>query len=141
MEIGLVSCTKSKKDSPSKPKELYIESSLFRKMRNYCESNHDDWYIISAKHNLLDPNGEPIEPYDETLKGKSRKEKRQWSRKTFEQLKDRNLLSHTLVIHAGKDYYEELIPLLEEAGTDYRIPTQGLGMGETLSWYNERLES
>lgn len=100
MEVGLVSCTKSKKDSPSKPKELYMESSLFRKMRNYCESNHDDWYIISAKHNLLNPDGEPIEPYNETLKGKSRRQKRKWSRKTFEHLKNRNLLSHTLVIHA-----------------------------------------
>lgn len=36
-------------------------------MRVYVEQYHDDWWILSAKHGLLDLNSDPIEPYDETL--------------------------------------------------------------------------
>ncbi len=28
---------------------------------------HEEWYILSPKHYVLDPDGPPIEPYDETL--------------------------------------------------------------------------
>jgi hypothetical protein len=35
MEIGLVSCTKSKSEQAARPAELYMESALFRKARKY----------------------------------------------------------------------------------------------------------
>ena len=65
-EVGLVSCVKTKRPEPTVPKDLYT-SDYFRKMRQYAEQEHDDWWILSAKHGLLDPDGEPIEPYVETL--------------------------------------------------------------------------
>jgi len=136
MEVGLVSCTKSKKDVPSKPKELYMESALFRKARRHVENQLDNWFILSAKHGLLDPEGEEIEPYDETLRDAYADEKREWSQQVFEELKERGLLDHTLVLHAGTDYYEYLTPLLEDAGVEYRTPTQGLSQGPTMRWYN-----
>jgi hypothetical protein len=136
MEVGLVSCTKSKKDRSAQPKELYMESSLFRKARRHVEAHHDDWFILSAEHHLLDPEGEEIEPYDETLTDSKVAEKRDWSEQVFEELEDRGLLDHTLVLHAGKDYYEYLVPLLQDAGVDYRIPTEGLSQGQTMRWYN-----
>lgn len=136
MEVGLVSCSKSKKEIASKPRELYIESALFRKARRHVETHQDDWYILSAKHHVLDPEGEEIEPYDETLTNKTVDEKREWSQEVFQELEEQNLLTHTLVLHTGKDYYEHLIPLLEEAGVDYRIPTEGLSQGKTMRWYN-----
>lgn len=43
MEVGLISCTKNKRDSPAQPTNLYMESSLFRKARAYAETHHDDW--------------------------------------------------------------------------------------------------
>lgn len=67
-EIGLVSCVKSKRDEPAKPRELYT-SAYFEKMRAYAEQEHDEWWILSAKHGLLDPDGSPIDPYNETLSG------------------------------------------------------------------------
>jgi len=67
MEIGLVSCTKAKADSASTPRELYEPSALFRKARSHVEEHHDEWYVLSTKHHVLDPDGSPIEPYDETL--------------------------------------------------------------------------
>ena len=60
-EIGLISCTKSKRDEPAPPRDLYEPSTLFQKAREYCENTYDEWYILSAKHGLLDPDGPPID--------------------------------------------------------------------------------
>ena len=141
MEIGLVSCTKSKREEAAKPKDLYLESAFFRKARQYVEANHDAWYILSAKHHLLDPDGNPIEPYDETLSGASVGTKREWAETLFEQLRAEGLLDdgNRLVFHAGRDYHEELTPLLSETGVEFTIPTDGLQFGETLAWYNGQL--
>ena len=139
-EIGLVSCVKTKRDEPAPPKDLYT-SDYFEKMRGYAEQHHDDWWILSAKHGLLDPNGDPIEPYDETLSGASKKRKQEWSEEVAKELKDEGLLSEdvTLVFHAGQDYYEELLSLIQTTGLSIEIPTEGLSIGKTLSWYKESI--
>lgn len=139
-EIGLVSCVKSKQTESASPKDLYT-SSYFEKMRAYAEQYHDDWWILSAKYGLLDSDGDPIEPYDETLTGARVARKREWAKRVTEQLDEAGLLSEdtTLVIHAGQDYYEELLPLIEEMGVSIEIPTEGLRLGEKQSWYKERL--
>lgn len=139
-EIGLISCVKTKRDEPTLPRELYT-SSYFQKMRSYAEQNHDEWWILSAKHGLLDPDGEPIEPYDETLSGATVARKREWAAEVAEQLDEEGLLSAdvTLVLHAGKDYYEELLPRIEDREIHIEIPTEGLRIGDTQAWYKERL--
>ena len=48
-QIGLVSCTKSKRGEPALPRDLHEPSALFRKARAYCEQHHDAWYVLSAK--------------------------------------------------------------------------------------------
>lgn len=142
IEIGLVSCTKQKREEPSSPGELYTPSAYFRKMRGYSEQNHDRWYILSAKYGLLKPDGEPIEPYDETLRDATVDEKREWAEEVFRQLQSQESLDEgtTLVIHAGRDYYGELLQHLEETNVEIRIPTEGLGLGEKMAWYSDRLE-
>jgi len=141
MDIGLVSCTKSKNEQAAKPADLYMPSTFFSKAREYVEANHDRWYILSAKHHLLDPSGPPIEPYDETLTGAPVAWKREWAHTVYDQLEDEGLLGNgnRLVFHAGRDYYSELIPLLDETPVDVETPTDGLQFGETLAWYNEHL--
>jgi hypothetical protein len=139
-EIGLVSCVKNKREEPVTPKELYT-SPYFEKMRAYAEQYHDDWWILSAKHGLLDPDGDPIEPYDETLSGARVAKRREWAEILADQMEQEGLLSDdiTLVLHAGKDYYEELLPLIENSGVSVEIPTEGLRIGEKQAWYKERL--
>jgi hypothetical protein len=139
-EIGLVSCVKTKRDDPTTPKDLYT-SDYFEKMRSYTEQHHDDWWILSAKHGLLDPDGGPIEPYDETLSGANKAKKQEWSSDVAEQLEEEGLLSDdvTLVLHAGKDYYEELLPLIENRSVEVKILTEGLYIGEKKAWYKERI--
>lgn len=141
MEIGLVSCTKSKREQTAKPADLYLESAFFRKAREYAEAHHDSWYILSAKHHLLHPDGPPIEPYNETLSGASVDRKREWAQTVQEQLREHGLLAdgNRLVFHAGRDYYDELLPLLERTPVETEMPTDGLQFGETLAWYNDRL--
>ncbi len=141
MEIGLLSCTKSKKGEACKPGELYTESDLFNKMRDYAVENHDDWFVLSAKHGLLDPEGEEISPYDVTLRDFSVDERREWGQNVFQQLKEKGLLDHKLVLHLSKPYYEYLIPLLESENAEYSVPTEGLQLGETKSWYKQRNSS
>jgi hypothetical protein len=139
-EIGLVSCVKTKRDEPATPKDLYT-SDYFEKMRSYAEQYHDDWWILSAKYGLLDPDSEPIAPYDETLTGARVATKRELAEKVAGQLDDERLLTEetTVVLHAGKDYYEELLPLIEDTGVSVEIPTEGLYIGEKKAWYKERL--
>jgi hypothetical protein len=141
MEIGFVSCTKSKREQAAKPADLYMPSTFFSKAREYAETNHDQWYILSAKHHLLDPAGPPIEPYDDTLSGARVARKREWAQTVYEQLEDEGLLDdgNRLVFHAGRDYYSELISLLDDTSVDVEMPTDGLQFGETLVWYNEHL--
>lgn len=143
MEFGLVSCTKSKREHAAPPQDLYDESVFFRKSRQYARANHDDWYILSAKHGLLESDGEPIEPYNDTLSGASVERKRDWSEMVYTQLQNVGLLTDgtRLMFHAGRDYYDELIPLLDDAGATITIetPTGGLRYGETLAWYNDHL--
>ena len=141
MEVGLVSCTKSKREEAAKPRDLYLESAFFRKARQYVEANHDAWYILSAKHHFLDPDRDPIKPYDETLSGASVDTKQEWAETVFKQLRAEGLLAdgNQLVFHAGRDYHEELTPLLSEASVEFTVPTDGLQFGETLAWYNDRI--
>lgn len=98
----MVSCTKQKQDSAAPPRELYEPSALFRKTRNYVEQHHDEWYVLSAKHHVLVPDGPPIELYDETLNDPGVGERREWSQTVVDQLEERGLLeeTNTLVIHA-----------------------------------------
>lgn len=139
-EIGLVSCVKSKRDEPAPPKDLYT-SDYFEKMRSYAEKHHDGWYILSAKYGLLAPDGDPIPPYDETLRNFSKPEQREWAQQVQEQMEEFGLLEKevSLVIHAGRDYYEELLPLVENHVESIEIPTEGLAIGNTKAWYKENL--
>jgi hypothetical protein len=140
MEIGLVSCTKSKQDHPQPPQDLYMESTFFKKARAHCEANHDQWYILSAKHHLLAPDGPPIDPYNETLSGARVAKRREWAETTVEEMRSEGLFENgpTFVIHTGKDYYGELLPRLPD-NVSVRIPTEGLAQGEKLAWYNDHL--
>lgn len=143
MEIGVVSCTKSKRDAAASPRDLYDESAFFRKAREYADTHHDDWCILSAKHGLLDPDGPPIDPYDDTLSGAPAARKRDWAQHVATQLQEEHILDDAdrLVFHAGRDYYDELIPILTDidATITTDTPTDGLQFGETLAWYNEQL--
>jgi len=67
--------------------------------------------------------------------------KRKWARTVYDQLQQEGLLAdgNRLVFHAGRDYYDELLPLLKDTPVQVETPTDGLPYGKTLAWYNERI--
>lgn len=67
--------------------------------------------------------------------------KRGWAATVYEQLREGGLLvdGNRLVYHAGRDYYGELLPLLNETGVKSGIPTEGPRYGEIPSWYTDQL--
>lgn len=138
IRIGLVGCVKDKKRLRSPARDLY-RSALFRGRRGYVERFCDIWFILSAKHGLLDPD-KPIDYYDETLKGQSRKKLSEWASRVLKALDSRfgDFSTSTFEIHTGAEYREYgLIEGLLERGATVEIPLRGLSFGEQLAFYKK----
>jgi hypothetical protein len=136
MRIGLVGCVKAKAAYARPAAELYT-SALFRGRRRYVERTCDRWFVLSAKHGVIEP-VELVEPYDETLKTKSRAHRRAWSAMVIDQLEAAlgPLGDHTYEIHAGAEYRDfGLLDELRRRGVSIEIPTEGLQIGKQLAFY------
>jgi hypothetical protein len=136
--VGLIACTKRKRNYPCPAEELYSESTLFRLASSYCKKTYDDWFILSAQHHLITPSL-TLKPYDKTLVDSPAVEKRQWSKIVFEQIRRDIPLDNSLYFHAGSDYTKYLIELLSYHGYQCFKPLNGLGIGQQLQWYKEVL--
>lgn len=62
---ALVGCGSDKQDDPATARDLYT-SPYFAKKRRFAEELCGDWWIVSAKHGLLDPN-DHVEPYERSI--------------------------------------------------------------------------
>ena len=137
--IVLVGCVKTKHEVPMAASDLY-SSSLFTARRSWAQAQRGPWFILSAKHGLIDPT-QTIAPYDETLRGESRSAQRLWASNVAEAL---SLHLHDLdkadiEIHAGGDYYRFLEPMLVERGAQVTVPLRHIvGIGSQIAWYRPR---
>lgn len=127
--VGLVACAKTKLCVPAPARDLY-QSALFKRASAYCDRTYDRWYILSAKHGLLQPD-RVIEPYDKTLKTMRKEERQRWADMVFEQISAANPPDATYYFHAGQRYREFLIRRVTGA-----LPFEGLGIGKQLAWYD-----
>ena len=136
--LGLISCTKSKRNYPCKASEMYQASDLFRKAYSYATKNYDFVAILSGQYGLLFSD-DKIEPYDLTLNGMNSQHRKQWAEKVFDQMKSRLRLEDfdKVFFHAGKKYREQLISKLENIGVQCEVPLEGLGIGKQKAWYKE----
>jgi hypothetical protein len=137
--IGLVGCVKSKLDRPARARDLYT-SPLFLGRRRYVERTCDRWFVLSAKHGLVDPDT-VLEPYDQTLKHAGRADRRVWSEGVVAALKRElgPLSATTFEIHAGNEYRAfGLEQGIRELGGLVNVPTAGLSLGQQLAYYNAR---
>lgn len=139
MRIGLVACGKVKRDRAVPARELYT-SSLFQKASAYAAKNYDFWYILSAKHHLLDPE-RMIAPYDVTLKRMNAAQRRAWATEVCRQLREQYPLSAATHVefyfHAGMNYRRYLVDCLRSNGFVSHAPLEGLAIGKQLQWYSE----
>ena len=136
--LGLISCTKSKRDYPCKASEMYSASDLFRKAYSYATKKYDFVAILSAKYGLLSPD-DRIEPYNLTLNDMNSQQRKKWAEKVFSQMKTRFRLKDfdEVFFHAGKKYREQLIPMLKNLSIRCRVPLEGLTIGKQKAWYKE----
>lgn len=136
MRVGLVGCVKSKGSAPVAAQDLYT-SAPFRGRRAFVELSCEAWYILSAEHGLVAPD-EVLAPYDRTLSGASRDEKRRWSERVLVQIDDLglSLTSTTFEVHAGAEYRGfGLVAGLEGRGARVEVPTAHLSQGQQLAFY------
>jgi hypothetical protein len=134
MRIGLVGCVKSKQAHAARAKDLYT-SPLFRGRRSFVERTRDPWFILSAKHGLVDPEA-VIEPYDVTLTAASTTERRRWSQMVLASLEATVAGSTDLTVefHAGAAYRDfGLVEGLARRGAKVVVPAAGMTQGEQLA--------
>lgn len=139
--VLLVACADGKQQVKA-PAEALYQSPLFDLSRDYARrflrnGPPRSWRILSAKHNVLNPQS-PTEPYDESLVGAPIDERRAWANNTFRDLESEFGKRHVVLL-AGRDYREFLVPQLEAAGYTVEIPLAGLGIGEQLSALKQAL--
>lgn len=64
--IAVINCGSKKKSYPCPAREMYEDGSLFKKIRDYIELDYDQYFILSGKYGLLNPN-QIIEPYEDVV--------------------------------------------------------------------------
>lgn len=134
MKIALVSCVKTKRTEATRACDLYT-SPLFRGLRRYAETHADRWYILSAKHGLLDPLT-IVNPYEQTLNRMPKKERIAWADSVKADLTLSTPSDADFILLAGKRYREGIESFLGERGTVV-VPLEGLSFGRQLTWLKQ----
>ncbi len=133
-KIGLISCVSLKQNQQAKAENLYI-SPLFKKSRDFATGRLDKYFILSAKHGLLEPTSE-IGPYDLTLNKMSLSERKKWADKVFKELLNKVNKNDKIIFLAGENYREFLKEKLELRGNHTKSPLYKMSIGEQLQWYS-----
>lgn len=136
--VCLISCVSQKKTKLGPAKDIYV-SQWFKKAARYAGKNADEWYVLSAKYFLVDPN-QLIEPYDLTLRKMKVEDRKAWAKKIFQMLGSFLAPEDRITILAGKLYRENLVPLILERGCKVDVPMAGMRIGEQLRWLKENTE-
>ena len=135
--IALVACVSKKQNTPRQAKDLYI-SDWFGKASTFAKENADNWYILSAKYGLLDPDA-IIEPYNETLNRMPIASRRYWAQHVLDSLRLIVSPGDRIIILAGNRYRENLVVSIREMGCIFDIPMEGLRIGEQLRWLGRQI--
>jgi hypothetical protein len=138
MGVGLVGCVKSKRSQAAPARDLY-SSPLFRGRRAWVEGTCDRWFVLSAKHGLVEPD-RVLAPYDETLTDLPRAARRAWSSRVVQALEDilGGLSGVVIELHAGSAYLDNgLAAGLSDRGAVLEHPVKGLSFGQQLAFYRQ----
>lgn len=130
--IALIACGKAKRDHPSPARDLYT-GGLFTKARAYAEATSDTWFILSAKHGLVDPDM-TLHPYDLTLNRLPKHARLAWAEFVTRQLNTVTQRGDTVTFLAGTRYRDDLAPRLVRRGVRVTTPLIGLSLGHQLRW-------
>lgn len=138
--IILVSCG-SKKAACAMPARALYTSPLFQKSARWAEQQGQPWFVLSARHGLLHPNGD-VAPYDQTMRNMSPAERQQWARGVEQQLlavaQGWGVERLNIVLLAGAAY-GGWIPLVQTWCT-VTEPMKGMQIGRRLQWLTKQLD-
>ncbi|UTD26623.1 YaaA family protein [Bradyrhizobium sp. WD16] len=134
--FALISCSKSKGGHKDIARDMYV-SPLYRKSVQLAELWGVPFYILSAKYGLLRPD-ELIEPYEQTLKSATKKERQEWAQRVDKQL--RELPRKEFIVLAGDDYFAPLVEAGSRDPLNYFAPMRSLSLGTRLAYLNEALK-
>jgi hypothetical protein len=133
MRVGLVGCVKTKQPRAAPAQELYT-SPLFWGRRTWVERTCDRWFILSAKHGLVEP-GRVL-----ALTDLPRTARRSWSALIIRALEEAlgEVSGVVMELHAGSAYLDYgLVAGLRERGAVLERPVQGLSFGKQLAFYKQ----
>lgn len=148
-----MACSYSKGQQAARARHLY-SGPLFRCSVRYAEATCDSWYVLSAKHHVLEPD-DVIDPYDLCLGNLRRRSAqaatcterelaRQWAIIVRADLfcgeSPRVRPGDTVVLLAGKAYRDPLLPWIERS-VRVECPLEGLGIGQQMHWLKEAAEA
>lgn len=129
----LIGCSKAKRTYACPAERLYL-GDLFRKASALADAIGGSWFILSAKHGLVDPRW-TLEPYDLALADLSAAERAAWGERVRAQLAGRGLSALRLTVLAGRAYRDALG--LPDAAVE--APMAGLGIGQQKAWLAREL--
>lgn len=135
--VALVACAAKKQPQPAPARELYV-SPWFRFARAYVEAQGWPWFILSARHGLLNPS-QVIEPYNLTLSRLSPKLRLLWALDVGCRIQ-KLPWPERIVILAGERYREHLVPELRDRRYIVEVPMTGLGIGQQMKWLKEHTQ-
>jgi hypothetical protein len=139
-QLLLVTCVKTKADTPTAAKDLYV-SPLFKRQRAYAEKLGVPWFILSAEHGLVAPD-EWLAPYERYLPETPRAYRRAWGSFVVARLSllMGDLRGLTIEVHAAAEYIDAIRGPLIAAGAGLVEPLEGLTHGQRLHWYDDQSE-
>jgi len=143
-KIALVGCGNAKNPGVLPAREKY-SSNYFSLKRGYGEVVCDDWYILSAKYGLLDPDRE-IDDYDVSIDDLTDAGKMNWAESICDDLEP--VIEEIDEIHLllGSSYLdplnEKLKPLVANHDVELVYPFEETsGIGEQMGLLKERTEA
>lgn len=148
--IAILGCGDAKQDLSDKVHpiplaELYT-STYFELKRQYGRQVTDDYYILSAKYGLADPEQNIERAYDLTVHDFGATERLNWARDVHNSLE--NILASkgtteiTCTWLAGQAYLDPIRPVLDETPCEHQFPfDQTAGIGEQMGLLKSAVES
>lgn len=131
-DAALVACAKTKRDHAAPAADLYI-SPLFEKSRRHAEHHAKAWFILSARHGLVQPNTR-LEPYELTLADMSSADIETWADRVVSDLARALPPPAHLMFLAGQNYQRPLRRRLLALGYAVSDPLEGLPIGRRMAW-------
>lgn len=136
---ALISCSKLKADHPCSVKEMYWPSALFRGAWRVAKMKGQKALILSAKYGVLLPE-QIIDPYDKTLYRMTKQERAEWRTAVLDVLFKLLNPSDKVISYLPRLYAEGIIEALKGKGYEVEEPIAGLGRGQRLKWFKDRLQ-